>query len=68
MIIDAQSLIHVKTIQSDGSSRLSRWAVELNNYKMIKHRAGRLNVVPDALSRAVGTIEVDEGFDAFQTE
>lgn len=69
VVTDAMALTHVRTIQMDGSSRLSRWAVELNNYQMtVKHRAGRLQVVPDALSRAVEVIEVEEGSDAFQTD
>lgn len=57
VITDAKALTHIKTIRTDGSSRLSRWALELNQYPItIKHRAGRLFVAPDALNRAVNMI------------
>lgn len=59
VITDAKALSHVKTIHADGAKRLSRWVMELNSYDMvIKHRAGKLSVVPDAISRAVEEIKV----------
>lgn len=59
IITDAQALTHIRTIKTGGSSRLSRWVMELNQYDLtIKHRAGKLSVVPDALSRAVDAVEV----------
>lgn len=59
VITDAQALIHVRTLKTEGSSRLARWALELNEFDLtVKHRAGKLSSVPDALSRAVETIEV----------
>lgn len=67
VVTDAQALTHIKTIHTDGSSRLSRWVIELNNYDLvIKHRAGRLSVVPDAISRAVEAIEATPVDDEFQ--
>lgn len=59
VITDAQALTHLKTVKVDGSSRLARWALELNQYQMtLKHRSGRLSVVPDALSRAIETMDI----------
>lgn len=59
VITDAQALTHLRTVKTDGSSRLARWALELNQYSMtVKHRSGRLSVVPDALSRALETLFV----------
>lgn len=61
IITDAQALVHVKTLKTEGSSRLARWALELNHYDLtIRHRAGKASVVPDALSRAVEEILVIE--------
>lgn len=61
VITDAKALTHVKSISTDGSSRLSRWAVQLNAYDLIiKHRPGVQSVVPDALSRDIGVIDGDE--------
>lgn len=69
VITDAQALTHIKTIHTDGSSRLSRWVIELNSYEMvIRHRAGRLSVVPDALSRAVEALEATPIRDQFQAQ
>lgn len=59
VITDAQALTHVRTLKTEGSSRLARWAMELNEFDLkIKHRAGKLSAVPDALSRAVDVINV----------
>lgn len=57
VITDAKALTHIRSIKTDGSSRLSRWALELNQYDLkIKHRAGKQSEVPDALSRAVDAL------------
>lgn len=59
VITDAQALTHIRTIKTGGSSRLSRWVLEFSQYDLtIKHRAGKLSVVPDALSRAVDSVDV----------
>lgn len=66
VITDAKALTHIKTIHADGSGRLSRWVMQLKHYPMvIKHRAGQLSAVPDALSRAVETIEIEAPLDEF---
>lgn len=68
VITDAKALTHVKTIHTDGSSKLSRWVLELNSYDMvIRHRAGKASLVPDALSRAVEAIDTVP-LDAFQSD
>lgn len=54
VVTDAKALLHLKTVRTDGSSKLARWSLELNEYDLtIKHRKGVENVVADALSRAV---------------
>lgn len=71
VVTDAKAVTHVRTIKTDGSSKLARFALELNEYDVtIKHRAGRLSVVPDALSRAIEAISVVESVegDAWYTE
>ena len=41
----------------DTSNMLTRWAIALQNYDFtVKHVAGKLNVVPDMLSRAFGEV------------
>lgn len=61
VITDAQALTHLLTMKLDMSAKLSRWATEINQYQArIKHRSGKLSVVPDALSRAVTAIMVIE--------
>lgn len=43
----------------DPSGRLARWSVKLQQYSFdITHRGGKENVVPDALSRSVPTIDI----------
>lgn len=62
IVTDAKALTHLKTIKVDGSSRLARWALEMASYDVtIEHRAGKLNVVADALSRMVNVVEAVEG-------
>lgn len=57
VITDAQALTHVRTLRTDGSSKLARWALELNSHDVtIKHRSGKQSMVPDALSRAISSI------------
>lgn len=64
VITDAKALTHIKSIKTDGSSRLSRWALELNQYDIkIKHRAGKQSEVPDALSRAVNALGAETNVD-----
>lgn len=58
VITDASALAYIYKKQTDGSSRLGRWASTLSQYQIeIKHRAGKESEVPDALSRAVYSIE-----------
>lgn len=61
VITDAKALLHLKKVRTDGSSKLARWSLELNEYNItIEHRKGEENVVADALSRAVDVITTDE--------
>ena len=42
----------------DTSNMLTRWAIALQNFDFtVKHVAGKLNIVPDALSRLFGEVE-----------
>lgn len=62
---DAKALTHLLTIKSEGPSRLARWSLEMAEYDVdIKHRPGKDNLVPDALSRAVMALDdADPGID-----
>lgn len=69
VITDCASLLWLRNLK-DPASRLARWAMRLQQYEFqLHHRKGKLNVVPDALSRAVELIEMrsedkhDEGYD-----
>lgn len=58
VITDHASLLWLKNLK-DPSGRLSRWALRLQHYEyVLLHRKGKLNVVPDALSRSVESIEL----------
>lgn len=53
VITDNSALLWLKTLK-DPTGRLARWALKLQHYDyVIIHRPGKLNVVADALSRAV---------------
>ena len=42
---------------------MSRWSIELQGYDMdIRHRRGKENIIPDALSRAVESIEIKDSW------
>lgn len=57
VITDHHSLIWLHNLK-DPRGRLARWAVRLQQYSFeILHRPGRNHAVPDALSRAVVSVE-----------
>lgn len=61
VITDASALTYIKNGKWKTSSRLCRWSIELQGLHCeIRHRRGRDNIIPDALSRAVEMIEVEE--------
>jgi transposase InsO family protein len=54
---DCSAVTWIQNLKADGSNRLSRWAMELQMYDMtLAHKKGKLNVVPDALSRSLDEI------------
>lgn len=53
VITDCSALQWLSKLKNP-TGRLSRWSLELQQYDFdVKYRSGKLNVVPDALSRAV---------------
>lgn len=60
VITDHASLLWLRNLK-DPTSRLSRWALRLQEFEFdLIHRKGKLNVVPDALSRSVEVIDMFE--------
>lgn len=60
LVTDSSALTFIMRSKWRTSSRLSRWSIELQQYDMVlKHRKGRDNIVPDALSRSMEVLEVD---------
>lgn len=61
VVTDASALTHIMNGKWRSSSRLCRWSIDLQSFDMeIRHRRGRYNVIPDALSRAVELVDVDD--------
>ncbi|KXJ80804.1 hypothetical protein RP20_CCG022561 [Aedes albopictus] len=60
LVTDSSALTFIMRAKWRTSSRLSRWSIELQQYNMVlKHRKGKENVVPDALSRSMEIAEID---------
>lgn len=69
VVTDASALTHIMRGKWRTSSRLSRWSIELQGYDLeIKHRKGRDNIVPDALSRAVESLSLQNSNDVWYAE
>lgn len=61
VLTDASAVTHILRGKWRTSSRLSRWALELQQHDMvIRHRKGSENVVADALSRSVEELDADD--------
>lgn len=60
MITDDHSLLWLQNLK-DPSGRLARWSLRLQSYDFeIIHRKGRDHIVPDALSRAIASINIQK--------
>ena len=58
LITDSSALTHILNTKWKVGSRCSRWSLNLQQFDMtVKHRKGKENVVPDALSRSVTVVE-----------
>lgn len=65
LVTDSSALTFIMRAKWRSSSRLSRWSIELQQHDMeIRHRKGKENIVPDALSRSIETLddEPDDGW------
>lgn len=59
-ITDHASLLWLKNLK-DPTGRLARWALRLQVYDFeLVHRKGSFNQVPDALSRNIGSVSIDQ--------
>lgn len=57
VITDRQALTHLFYMQ-DTSNMPTGWAIALHNFEFtVKHVVGKLNVIPDALSRLFGEVQ-----------
>lgn len=64
LVTDSSALTFIMRSKWKTSSRLSRWSIDLQQYHMlIKHRKGKENIVPDALSRSLEVAEIADGSD-----
>ncbi|XP_058816375.1 uncharacterized protein LOC131679659 [Topomyia yanbarensis] len=58
LITDSSALTHILSTKWKVGSRCSRWALNLQQFDMtVKHRKGKENVVPDALSRSIAAVQ-----------
>lgn len=61
LVTDSSALSFIMNTKWKSSSKLSRWSMLLQQYDMVvRHRKGKENVVPDALSRSMETLEIIE--------
>ncbi|XP_055584826.1 uncharacterized protein LOC129737691 [Uranotaenia lowii] len=58
LVTDSAALTFIMRAKWRSSSRLSRWSITLQQFDMdIRHRKGKDNIVPDALSRSIETLD-----------
>lgn len=69
VITDASALTHIMKGKWRTSSRLSRWSIELQGYDLeIRHRRGKDNIIPDALSRSLEIGEICQNEDKWYSD
>ncbi|XP_058448788.1 uncharacterized protein LOC131428762 [Malaya genurostris] len=57
LVTDSSALTHILSSKWKVGSRCSRWALNLQQFNMtVRHRKGKENIVPDALSRSIAAV------------
>lgn len=60
LVTDSAALTFIMRAKWRSSSRLSRWSITLQQFDLeIRHRKGKENIVPDALSRSLESLDAE---------